>query len=246
MGNEKKKDNEVLTVGAMKQMLENFYKEKFQKLDELIESVRKATAELHQLADVVDDLAVYTRSNNVVVYGVPIQEDERAGDLAMKLSEIVGIKVRPFEIDIAHRLPTRKKDAIPPFIIRYVSRFTKIEVLEQARIMKPTADLMGGDKNQKLYYNEHLTAKNGAIWREARKKLWKTHLVWLKNGKVSCRRMEQGSPKKFLNWLKDVDNEVAENPAHVPVKPDKPRSKQINLSNRVPHFATNSHQIKQK
>lgn len=199
----------LVIMGTMMQSLENYYNKMFEEPDGeyLTKDYRKTKARVNSIEDSVEDLAVLTRRNNIVVHGVPIQRNERAGDLAIRLSEIVGMKVWPDEIDIAYRLLTAKNDPAPPFIIRYVSRFLAIEVLHRARIVKPRADLMGGKSSQKIFYNEHLTKKNAEIWKEARKKLWHTHWLWMSNGKVSCSRKEMITQKKVLNSLNDVNAE---------------------------------------
>lgn len=95
----------------MKKLLDDFYKERLTALDELVEDDKEIKTRVNKLEDAVDDLASYTRRNNLIVYGVPLQDEERAEDLAVKLSGIVGIKVQPHEIDMAHQLPTRNKNA---------------------------------------------------------------------------------------------------------------------------------------
>lgn len=139
----KKGDAKVLTVGAMRKLLDNFYQEKVSKLEVIVEENKALKEQMAKLEDAVEDLSCYTRRNNLIVYGVPAQVEERAGDFAVKLSNLVGIRVSQLEIDMAHRLPSRNKEMPQQFIIKYVSRFTKEEVLEQAKTIRPTDVYLG-------------------------------------------------------------------------------------------------------
>ncbi len=62
---------------------------------------------------------------------------------------------------------------------------------------------MGGDKNVKIFWNEHLTPKNQRVLNEA-KKLEDKYYVWSKKGAVMCKsKIEVGKPFQLLD-IEDV------------------------------------------
>ncbi len=74
----------------------------------------------------------------------------------------------------------------------------------QAKRVKPMADLLGGEKNTKILYTDHLTPKNQGIMMQA-KGIWSQFIVWTKNGDVYCRKKEEGSPVIKLETSQDVE-----------------------------------------
>lgn len=152
----------------------------------------------------IDDLDNYSRRNNVVFHGVPRIESENPIDLAVKLGAIVGVIIEPRDIDIAHRLPSKNTKLPPPFIIRFVNRWKREEVMEAAKIAKPTAECMGGGRDMKIYCNDHLTSKCQALLLYA-KRLRPEYHVWTKRGAVMCRSKNEGALPEQITCNEDVD-----------------------------------------
>ncbi len=87
--------------------------------------------------------------------------------------------------------------------MKMVNRWKKEEIMSAAKEKKPTAELMGGDKNVKIFCNEHLTPKKQRVLNEA-KKLKDKYYVWSKKGAVMCKsRIEGGKPFQLLD-IEDV------------------------------------------
>lgn len=64
----------------------------------------------------LEELEKYMRRNNVVVYGVPYQNNEKAFQRALDIITGVNVDITPYDIDAAHRLKTRSSTLSPPFI----------------------------------------------------------------------------------------------------------------------------------
>ncbi len=58
----------------------------------------------------VEELEVYTRKNNVVLYRIPQMENDSPLELAVEIGRAVDIQIDKSDIDTAHRLQTRKTD----------------------------------------------------------------------------------------------------------------------------------------
>ena len=197
-------DNDPVTTGSLRAILNEFFEQKFAFLENLqVENVL-LKAKVEELESKVENLENYSRNNNIVVYGVPIQENEDPLDLAVNLGKVVGYEINSKDIDTAHRLPSKKITQTPPFIMRLVSRTTKSEIMlnakKCAKKKKLTADLFGGEAGKNIYFNEHLTKKNQDVFAKARC-LWDNYIIYTKNGRVMGRPKEGG--EKFE--IKDID-----------------------------------------
>ena len=84
----------------------------------------------------LDNLESYTRRNCIVIQGIPIQTYENPIEVAVKVCEMVGVKLDWKKLDVAHRLPKSRKlpeTNPPPFIMKLLSRFKKEEIVVTQR-----------------------------------------------------------------------------------------------------------------
>jgi len=143
----------------------------------------------------VEDLENYSRRNNVIIHGIPIQENENPLDIAVTMSKVVGVDINYKDIDAAHRLPSLKNKVSPPFIMRLINRTVKSQIIINAKNLakqqKLNASLVGGDPKLRFYYSEHLSKKNQEILNKARC-LWNNYIIYTHNGKVMGRPKEGG------------------------------------------------------
>ena len=158
----------------------------------------------------MDNLESYTRRNNIVIHGIPIQDDNNPIAVSLKVCEAIGVKLEANEIDAAHRLPKSKKlpeTTPPPFIMKLVSRFKKEEIVSMAKERQPTAETLGGNVQTRIFFNDDLTRKNSEIKFEA-KRLWNGYFVWSRRGKIYAReKSEDGKPTTIhqINSKEDVN-----------------------------------------
>ena len=182
---------EFVTVSRMEEILNKFYDEKLSFLEDTLKENKELKSKIKVLESKLDDLSSYTRRNNIVVHGAPIQENEDPINLAVKVSDAVGVKLEEKDIDIAHRLPSRNNNFAPPFIIKLVNRFKKEEVMSNAKRKKIMAKEFNGEEKCQIFFNDHLTKKNQEILMKA-KSLWADYFIWTKNGHVLGRAKEGG------------------------------------------------------
>lgn len=190
---------------TLEDLLESKLKEQREALvRDLGEELGKIQATVRELDTRMSAIESYTRRNNVVVHGVPVQEGEDPLVLTERLGELIGVPLNPADIDIAHRLPTRNPKLPPPFIIKIMHRWRKERVLRAAKEKKPTAESFGGDKKTRIFFNDHLTPRAQQLFSHARK-LSKDYFVWVKNDTVLCRRRKQDAHPIVLLDKDDVD-----------------------------------------
>jgi hypothetical protein len=182
------------------------------------ESTVKENERLQKVVDVhsrrLDDIESYSRSDNLIIRGLPERSAaERASD-APPLSgdrpnlreshesveataleffnSTLGVKVSPQDISIAHRIKAGPKEKIRPIIVRFNNRKTRIAVLRAKKTLKDATD--------KIYISEHLTKTASDLFFTARKLLREKKVfgTWTQNGQVFVRFSPDPSTRASL------------------------------------------------
>ena len=134
--------------------------------------------------------------NNLEIHGVPERPDEKTEDIVIKVGSVLGIKISLSDIDYTYRFHTKNTEVTPRapgIMVRFVCHRIKAEVL---RLRKEKANLTTEDiqmthkKVNNIYINESLTASNRKLHGKGRalQKENKIKYVWIKDGKVLCRK----------------------------------------------------------
>ena len=109
-------------------------------------------------------------------------------------NSLVGLSspVRPEDIDVSHPLKSRRSDAKPVHIVRFVHRKTKFAVLT-AKKAEPNRQFKF--RNQDVYINEHLNKPNRALFAAAaeKKRNLQYKFLWTKNGVINMRKDENSN-----------------------------------------------------
>lgn len=193
----------------LRKELEGLLETKMEKLRSQI--VKEIGDELVKIANNVKILEArvtecenYSRRNNVVFYGVPSLHQEDPLVTAEKLGDILGVSMKPSEVEIAHRLKSRNTKQPPPFIIRLVNRWKKDKILAAAKQKMPMADEFGGSKTVRIYANEHLSPQTQMLFAQARK-LKENYFVWTKNGQVLVRKKVDKAQPMVITYEEDIE-----------------------------------------
>lgn len=190
------KGGEIITMDMLRstlcEMLEKKLDEKLAIVHKLAHDVERMCQRVREQERQVEGFDSYSRRNNLVLHGVPMKANEDPLELVTELGEAIGIPISPDNVDAAHRLPSKNEKLPPPFIIKFVNRWRKERVMEKIKVLKPTAEMMGGSKSIKVFCNDHLTPKNQQLLMEA-KKLKDKFYVWSKNGNVLCKSKSDGA-----------------------------------------------------
>ena len=203
------KENDPITVSTLKQILNNFFTEKLAFLEQIMEENRVLKSEVGDLKAQIeglelrlDDQAAYENRNALIVHNIPLRENEDPIGIARQIGDIIGVKISKNDIDAAHRMPSRKET--PPFILKFISRVTRAEVMRNAKLKKPMANEFGGDPSRKIIYADYLTSRNRRIWAKARE-LWDGYYVWTKNGFVMCRAKLENARSFRIKSESEID-----------------------------------------
>ncbi len=100
-------DKDVVTVGALKSILNEMLDQKLAIVHEIREEVEKVKMQVKEQGYRIEDHEIYSRRNNLVFHGVPINVNENPLQVAMNLGRAIDVQNYQNDIDAAHRLPSR-------------------------------------------------------------------------------------------------------------------------------------------
>jgi hypothetical protein len=171
-------------------------------IKELKEDIKKAAA-ITITKDDVEDLNQYQRRNNLEIHGVP-EDGQNVYDTVFSLCNALEVPLEEKDIDVAHRLPTRKEDMEKPILVRFVNRWKKEEIL-MAKKRKPSltsSDIGIRKPARRIYINEHLTAYYKMLHKKARDLRPNVKYVWVKDCKVYARKTDDS----MAIWVKNEND----------------------------------------
>jgi hypothetical protein len=156
-------------------------------LQKLSSRLLELAAKVDRIDDALEQLQQYSYQYNVKIVGIPQQEvKESAYDtslLCVNLFKKIGADVNLQDIDIAHRVPSRRNnDTSAPIVCKFVRRNSKESVMKHKRETSKVSPLI------RIF--DHLTPKNQHILVEARafKEKFSFEYCWTKNSTVYLRK----------------------------------------------------------
>jgi len=139
--------------------------------------MRMLSTQVEELEIRLDDQIAYGCRNEVVIYNVPIQEKDGPVHISKLVGEFVGVQINENDVNTAHRMSSTKQP--PPFILKFVSRIKRDEVMRNAKFKKPNAESVGGTRDEKIFFSDHLTKRNRELLSKARIFiLFGSRIVW--------------------------------------------------------------------
>ena len=109
-------------------------------------------------------------------------------------SNVLGIKVQPTDISIAHRIPKGKHDRSRPIMVRFNSRRIRDSIYSARRKLH-------GSGISGIYINEHLTKHNDHLFAACRnlRKERKIHSTWTWHGITYLKKLQNSRAVKIMN-----------------------------------------------
>ena len=161
------------------EFLSNQYDNVMKELDQIkvqIKEISKKSTEYHSTAiDVIED---YSFNYNVKIVGMPVFSDHERADetveIWLRLFKALGVKdITHYDIDIAHRVPTRSSSNKPnPIICKFTRRITKEKVMTvRKNVLKISPNKIGCREQSSLeglHLYDHLSPRLQTLLREAK------------------------------------------------------------------------------
>lgn len=148
----------------------------------------------------------YSRLGNLEVKGIPVVARESLPDTLHRIGELLHEPIVEDDIEVCHRVPTKKSDNVPNIVIKFKSRLKRDTVLDKARKARISARDLGYSCNMPVYINKHLcpVLKQLLGMAVAKKKVVNWKLVWSKSGRILARK-DESSPIVHIRNAHDID-----------------------------------------
>lgn len=151
------------------------------KIDEAIEAIHK-----------------YSYQYNLKILGIPQKGRKETSketiDICLKLFQGIGAEILPYDIDIAHRVPSRNVNYPPPIICKFTRRIAKETVMScKSEINKIDLEKIGLTKSTgRIGIYDHLTPNTQALFNKAKifQKDNNYAFCWTKNSTVLMKEFE--------------------------------------------------------
>lgn len=148
---------------------------------------------VYKIDEAIEDALNYSYQYNIKIVGIKqnnrYEPAKDTVEFCLKLFNELGANVAEYDIDIAHRVPSRNSNFPPPIICKFTRRMAKESVMSQRNeITKIDLDNIGAETalNGKIGIYDHLTPRTQKLFAKA-KEFQKEHnysFCWTKNSSV--------------------------------------------------------------
>ena len=151
----------------------------------------------------MNEMEQYSRKRNIVISGIPFEEEENTKAVVQKFASGIRIELKDYEINAVHRLSTKKEHT--PIIVCLNNLEKKEELIEWS---KRNNKKQGANKKP-IFISEHLTRFNGELLREAKQRE-DVKYAWVKNGRILIKRSEESKVEELRSFqqLEEADAEL--------------------------------------
>ena len=106
----------------------------------------------------IDYLEQYNRKHNLEIHGIPESSEENLSDKIIKLGKVLNVHIVNNNIDICHRMATRRSNGGPtPNIVRFRSYRAKSELYKSKKHLRSVSLNNYFHDAEAAYINENLT-----------------------------------------------------------------------------------------
>ena len=170
-------------------------------IDGLYQEIDDLTSDLGTAINQFDDLEQYTRKHNLEIHGISESPEENVAEKVIKLAKVVNVHITDNDIDICHRMSSRRPDAPKPIIVRFQSYRAKSELYKARKHLKSVSLKNFFNNTDAVYINENLTNYRRDLFAKARK-FKKDHNwqnAWTVDGKIFIRKSQSDPAIRIYN-----------------------------------------------
>ena len=169
-------------------------------LTRLSSKLRDFVEKIEIIDETIETIQKYSYQYNVKILGIPQADRKESAkdsvDLCLKLFKEVGVDISKFDLDIAHRVPSRNTNYPPPIICKFTRRIVKEDVMSRRSELK-NVDLgkFGIKETGRIRIYDHLTPKTQSLFNRAKtfQKENNYTYCWTKNSNVLLKETEDSN-----------------------------------------------------
>lgn len=189
------------------------------------EVAERYEAKIRELSNIIADqdiklnvLEQYSRKNNLIISGVREHQGESTPGLVIELGRILGVTLRPDDIDAAHRLGRQQNGRPRQILARFVTLTKRDELYRERKSLRgielPRDSTLTRDMVCDAYITDNLTRYNSELMYAARelKRAGRLDAAWTDAGKPKV-RVAQSGPTKMIQSAADLRKLVGDHTA---------------------------------
>lgn len=173
------------------------------KVKELGELVKVKNEEIANLKIRMRDTEQYARNKNIEISGVEVRPGENLYAVMKNIAEKIKVPYSESDIDVIHRLPSRRGDACPKIVAQFVNRTIRNQWLKckgHGGFLRSSELVPGGTSDTRVYLNTHLTSEwQRLLWMAKQKGRPNGYLlVWFQDNKILAKKNVADSRAVFI------------------------------------------------
>lgn len=149
----------------------------------------------------LNDIEQKEKAKNIVVSGIPEQENKTVKEVVNKLITGMGLQLHESDILDCYRIKTEKN--MKPIVVKFKDDVTKQKVIKQRRQIKSisTRACRFDGADHTIYINDELTKANQILFTKVREYKRTNHYkhAYYVNGKIYLKKTEDSRPIRIIS-----------------------------------------------
>nr|XP_039255163.1 uncharacterized protein LOC120332026 [Styela clava] len=192
------KYDEILSKQKVTEESLNQYGKRIRDLEDLIYDLEE---ELFYATEKIEEHERRSRLDNLESHGIAPNINEDTDNLVMEIGKMINVEIKPSDISITHRSPTRNSKIHKPIVAKFTNRKIRSKILKNRHLIKSAANTTSIRNMAKVFIVENLTDKNKNLFYQAKllKKRCGYAFLWTSNGKVLMRKNKDTNTLPIVN-----------------------------------------------
>nr|XP_039260677.1 uncharacterized protein LOC120336939 [Styela clava] len=163
------------------------YGKKIRDLEELVYDLED---ELYYATEKIEEQERRSRLDNLEFHGIAPNENEDTDKLITEIGKIIHVDIKPSDISVTHRCPTRNSNIHKPIVAKFTNRKIRAKILKNRHLIKTATNSTSIRNLSKAFVVENLTDKNKNLFYKAKilKRQCGYAFLWTSNGKVLIKK----------------------------------------------------------
>nr|XP_039268807.1 uncharacterized protein LOC120343854 [Styela clava] len=181
------KYDEILVKQKKTEDILTQYGKRIRDLEDLVYDLEE---ELFNATEKIEEHERRSRLDNLEFHGIAPKVNEDTDNLVIEIGKMINVDIKPSDISITHRCPTRNSKIYKPIVAKFTNRKIRAKILKNRHLIKTSVNSTSIRNISKVFIVENLTDRNKNLFYQAkvRKNQCGYAFLWTSNGKVLIKK----------------------------------------------------------